>query len=128
MNIDRTIAFQQSKLLKAIKSYGKFYVFQRSSENKFGESDGVSFIAIQIKCLFHETSNRSVWIQLIGSEAAKVPTKTSTMLLCSKEDFDRIPLKVGDIVIINNTKYKVIGLTNLWGADFAIDISIEAVV
>lgn len=128
MDIQKMINFQKPKLLRAIKNYGRMYVFTRHSVNKFGEkTDDPKYLAIQIKGLYHETNDRSLWLQLPGAEASKVTSHISAMILVKKEDFDRIPIKVEDELTINNVKYRVNGITNLWEADFAIEISIEVI-
>lgn len=128
MDIQKMINFQKPKLLRAIKNYGRMYVFTRQSVNKFGEKvDDPKYLAIQIKGLYHETNDRSLWLQLPGADAGKVTSHASPMILVKKEDFDRLPIKVEDELVINDVKYRVNGITDLWEANFAIDISIEVI-
>lgn len=128
MNTEQIVKFQKPKILKALKQFGKGYTFKRQGLNEYGEKSGEESVVTTITGIYHETNDRSVWLALTGSEAAKTISHKSNMILVRKEDFDKNPIQVEDTLEINSVYYKVNGVTNLWEANFAMDISIEEVV
>jgi hypothetical protein len=115
--------FPVNVLKRNISWNGKEYTFNRNRQNEFNETiDGSYDLVTTLKGLFHEVKS---YVTIYEGESSRVQSKTTPMLMCLYLDAQGI--KFNDKVMINDTLYKVNGLTDINEEKEIIDISLEVI-
>ena len=118
----KEIYFQINKVNRLIRLYGQNYIFKRNKLNEYNEPIKDDYEQILIVGVYHETNSI---IARTSSEAAVLRSKVQPMILCLKEEAEK--LKINDIVEIKGTKYKLIDKINLNKMDICVDVSLEVI-
>ena len=75
-----------------------------------------------MKSLYHEQNG---YIQVAVANEVQYRTKKQPMLMSLLSDVKALGLQMGDFTIIDNKKYTVIAIANLYNWDILADISLE---
>lgn len=109
------------KLLKAINKYGVDVEAYRHSLNEFGESTEDNILIVKFKGLYSE-SNHSVNQDTVDGGVIK-KDKMYKLIALINEDSEK--LEEQDILIIKNTKFKLININNANMLDCYLDLTLK---
>lgn len=119
------IKFEKYKLERSLKRCGIKCDVYRTELNEFGEPDN-NYGSVQYVCtisgIYHEENSN---IQITMGDTTQVRTKKIPMLLCKYNDFIDFECKVGDFIIINEKRFKIVGIVNIQEWSIIGDISLE---
>lgn len=119
------LEFEAYKIAREIKKSGVHNVFYREQKNEFGEpAEGVEtrLTIGALNSLYHEQSG---YVQIAVADGVQYRTKKLPMLMSLYEDVKYLGLQVGDYCVIDNRKYKITNILNLYNWDILCDLSLE---
>lgn len=115
--------FESYKITREIKKNGVHNIFYRDGKNEFGEPDKNTRVTIgALTSLYHE---QSAYVQLSVADGVQYRTKKMPMLLALFTDVKYLGLQTGDFCIVNNRRYTITNILNLYNWDIIADISLE---
>lgn len=115
--------FEGYKIEREIRKNGVYNIFYRPTLNEFGEPQTDTLMTVGgLKSLYHEQSG---YIQVAVANEVQYRTKKQPMLMSLLSDVKALGLQMGDFTIIDNKKYTVIAIANLYNWDILADISLE---
>lgn len=115
--------FEAYKIEREIRKNGVYNVFYRPGINAFGEPDNTLLSTVGgLNALYHEQSG---FIQVAVANEVQYRTKKQPMMMSLLSDVKALGLQIGDFTIIDNKKYTVIAIANLYNWDILADISLE---
>ena len=114
--------FLKNKVQKEISHRGSTYLFKRYSKDDYGQTLD-EIISVSIQCIFHQSSGFKA---LTVADSTKVETKPQPMIMCLKEDADKLAKE--DVVEINGNKYAIVGFNDIQNYGVVNDISLEIVI
>lgn len=116
--------FEAYKIKRELNRSGIDYEFKRFSTNAFKEPTGEPETIGSVRGIYHEQNSN---VEVTTGDTTQIRTKKIPMILCLYEDAASVVLSVGDIVCINNKKFKVTGVVNVQEWNIVADISLEVV-
>lgn len=119
------LEFEAYKIAREIKKSGVHNVFYREQKNEFGEpaEDTETRLTIgALNSLYHEQSG---YVQVSVADGVQYRTKKLPMLMSLYEDVKYLGLQVGDYCIIDNRKYTITNVLNLYNWNILCDLSLE---
>lgn len=111
------------QLKKNVQWHGKDYSFDRFQLNEFQEPTDIVSETNIVRGIFHNSSEGYVLETTV--DGAIIHSKTSPQILCLYSSM--IFLELGDQVILNGSKYKVVGLTDISNLKIIGEISLEVI-
>lgn len=115
--------FEGYKIEREIRKNGVYNIFYRPALNEFGEPQTDTLTTVGgLKSLYHEQNG---YIQVAVANEVQYRTKKQPMLMSLLSDVKALGLQMGDFTIIDNKKYTVIAIANLYNWDILADISLE---
>lgn len=115
--------FEAYKIEREIRKNGVYNVFYRPGVNAFGEPDNTLLSTVGgLNALYHEQNG---FIQVAVANEVQYRTKKQPMMMSLLSDVKALGLQIGDFAIIDNKKYTVIAIANLYNWDILADISLE---
>lgn len=115
--------FEAYKIEREIRKNGVYNVFYRPGINAFGEPDNTLLSTVGgLNALYHEQNG---FIQVAVANEVQYRTKKQPMMMSLLSDVKALGLQIGDFAIIDNKKYTVIAIANLYNWDILADISLE---
>ena len=118
----KTPRFEAYKINQLIRTRGDTYIFRRDLKNEFKEPTGEQ-VTITLRGVWHTERE---WVELTRGDGASVGRKPFSFLLTSY-DAGRL-IQQGDFILVDGKRYNVNAVDNLNQLNYAIDISLEAVV
>jgi len=119
------LEFEAYKIAREIKKSGVHNVFYREQKNEFGEPADNPETRLTIgalNSLYHEQSG---YVQVSVADGVQYRTKKLPMLMSLYDDVKYLGLQVGDYCIIDNRKYKITNILNLYNWSILCDLSLE---
>lgn len=115
--------FEAYKIEREIRKNGVYNVFYRPGINAFGEPDNTLLSTVGgLNALYHEQNG---FIQVAVANEVQYRTKKQPMMMSLLSDVKALGLQIGDFTIIDDKKYTVIAIANLYNWDILADISLE---
>lgn len=115
--------FEGYKIEREIRKNGVYNIFYRPALNEFGEPQTDTLMTVGgLKSLYHEQNG---YIQVAVANEVQYRTKKQPMLMSLLSDVKALGLQMGDFTIIDNKKYTVIAIANLYNWGILADISLE---
>lgn len=115
--------FEAYKIEREIHKNGVYNVFYRPGINSFGEPDNTLLSTVGgLNALYHEQNG---FVQVAVANEVQYRTKKQPMMMSLLSDVRALGLQVGDFTIIDDKKYTVIAIANLYNWDILADISLE---
>ena len=115
--------FEAYKIEREIRKNGVYNVFYRPGVNAFGEPDNTLLSTVGgLNALYHEQNG---FIQVAVANEVQYRTKKQPMMMSLLSDVKALGLQIGDFTIIDDKKYTVIAIANLYNWDILADISLE---
>ena len=115
--------FEAYKIEREIRKNGVYNVFYRPGVNAFGEPDNTLLSTVGgLNALYHEQNG---FIQVAVANEVQYRSKKQPMMMSLLSDVKALGLQIGDFAIIDNKKYTVIAIANLYNWDILADISLE---
>lgn len=115
--------FEAYKIEREIRKNGVYNVFYRPGVNAFGEPDNTLLSTVGgLNALYHEQNG---FIQVAVANEVQYRTKKQPMMMSLLSDVKALGLQIGDFTIIDDRKYTVIAIANLYNWDILADISLE---
>lgn len=115
--------FLRNKINRQIKQNGSLYIFQRFGIDEYDQITDEIEATFEVNGLFHEIVK---YVSISESDKARVIGVPKSYILCLFDEGD--PIKIDDVVNINENKYRVTGKTNVGNYNVAYDISLELIV
>lgn len=113
--------FLESRVKRQIQWNGVEYEFTKMGEDNYRqpiETDN----KIKVTGIYHEENS---YVSKTGSDSSVTVTEPSPKILCLWSDASK--LSGGDILLLNDKKYKITGITDIQNYRVAGDISLELV-
>lgn len=115
--------FEAYKIEREIRKNGVYNVFYRPGVNAFGEPDNTLLSTVGgLNALYHEQNG---FVQVAVANEVQYRTKKQPMMMSLLSDVKALGLQIGDFTIIDDKKYTVIAIANLYNWDILADISLE---
>ena len=118
--------FEAYKVKRELKRSGKIFEFYRKANNEFGEPTGENILVGTMLGLLH-LYKPTQYIKIHLSNDVQVRDKEEIMILCCKEDADKLNLQVGDLVKINGSWCKFNKAIDIQDWGIISDISVEEI-
>ena len=118
-------SFFKNKVQRQIKYNGQRFPLIKVSEDKYHQKGLSNPVEIEFEGLYHESIS---YISISGADAGRMRSKPQPMILTLYDDYKTANIKVDDIILIGDNKYKVTGATDIKNLHVACDISLELIV
>lgn len=114
--------FEVYKVKREIERFGRLFDVYKLGKNEYGESIGEPNKVCSFSGLYHEVNEKS---ELRVGSFVRYRTELKPMILALYDDVKT--LKVDDYIMLNNKKFKVVGLNDIYQNNIVCDISLDVV-
>ena len=122
-------AFQRSKVKRYLVVHGELFTFYRYGVNVYNEPTGERAVCAELVGMFYTQNNQKGFWLLEESDESRVRYKRylTSFIIVDHYLFELSPVQLDDEVDVNGKLYRVTGTTNVQEANFAVNISLDAI-